>query len=165
MPQKWAHTLRMRDMRMPVRWKSSATILEYPLVAIAVGPDFANNEVRGHARGFIAIGDIATGVIALGGIARGLVALGGLAIGGITLAGCSIGVLGFGGVALGYLAVGGAAIGYGAMGGLAIGHYAMGGAAFGKFVIGPLHRDPQAVEFFSKLSSWLPFLPAKPQSR
>jgi hypothetical protein len=39
---------------------------------------------------------------------------------------------------------------------LAIGHYAAGGAAFGKYVIGPLHRDPEAVEFFSKVLPGLP---------
>ena len=47
---------------MGVRWTSSATILEYPLVCIALGPDLASNEARGHARGIIAIGDIATGL-------------------------------------------------------------------------------------------------------
>ena len=73
---------------MPIRWQSSATFLEYPFVSIAIGPDFGKNEVRGHARGFIAIGDLATGVIALGGVARGAVAFGGLAIGGIALGVC-----------------------------------------------------------------------------
>ena len=62
-----------------------------------------------------------------------------------------MGVLAFGGLALGYFAAGGAAIGYAAAGGLAIGYYAAGGAAIGKFVLGPLHRDPEAVEFFSRL--------------
>jgi len=136
---------------MPIRWKSSATFLEYPLVSIAVGPDPGNGELRGHARGIIAIGDIATGVIAMGGLARGAIALGGFAIGGIVLGGGAIGILTFGGLALGYIAIGGLAIGYAAIGGLAIGYYAMGGAAVGKFVIGPLHRDPQAIDFFSRL--------------
>src|SRR5574337_291741 len=74
---------------MPLRWKSSATFLDYPWIAVAIGPDPASNELRGHARGIIAIGDMATGIIALGGIARGLVALGGLAIGGVTKIGRS----------------------------------------------------------------------------
>jgi hypothetical protein len=135
--------------RVPIRYKSSATFLEMPLLAIAVGPDAANGEIRGHARGVIAIGDIATGVVALGGVARGIIALGGLAIGGIALGGLGAGLFAFGGLALGYVAMGGAAIGYVAAGGLAIGYYAAGGAAIGKYVIGPLHRDPEAVEFFS----------------
>ncbi len=134
-----------------MRWTSPATFLEYPLISVAIGPDPAGSERRGHARGVIAIGDIATGVVALGGLARGGIALGGLAVGGIAFGGCAIGLLGFGGLALAYFAVGGLAIGYAAAGGLAIGVYAMGGVVFGKYVIGPLHRDPQAVEFFEKV--------------
>ena len=147
---------------MPIRWKSSATFLEYPVICIAAGPDPANNETRGHAHGIIALGDMATGVIAIGGLARGLVAIGGLTIGGITFGGGSIGIFAFGGLALGYLALGGLACGYAAIGGLAVGYYAMGGAAIGKFIVGPLQRDPQAVEFFSHLWRVLPFLPKTP---
>jgi hypothetical protein len=141
----------LKEAAMPIRYKSEATFLEMPVIAIAAGPDPANNEVRGHARGVIALGDIATGVLALGGVARGVVALGGVAIGGLALGGLGIGLLSFGGLALGYFAGGGAAIGYAAAGGLAIGYYATGGAAIGKYVVGPLHRDPEAVEFFSRL--------------
>jgi hypothetical protein len=140
-----------REATVPIRYQSEATFLEMPVISIAAGPDPANHEVRGHARGVIAIGDIATGVFALGGVARGVVALGGVAIGGIALGGLGLGLLSFGGLALGYFAAGGAAIGYAAAGGLAIGYYATGGAAIGKFIIGPLHRDPEAVEFFSRL--------------
>lgn len=140
-----------RNVSTPVRYKSASTFLEIPLVSIAVGPDPGNNEPRGHAHGIIAIGDIATGVVALGGIARGIVAIGGVAIGGLALGGLGVGLLGFGGLALGYIAAGGLAIGYAAVGGLAIGYYAVGGAALGKFIIGPLHRDPEAVEFFARL--------------
>jgi hypothetical protein len=140
-----------RKASMPVRYKSTATFLEMPVVSIAVGPDPANHETRGHARGVIALGDIATGVFAMGGVARGVVALGGVAIGGIALGGLGLGLLAFGGLALGYFSAGGAAIGYAAAGGLAIGYYATGGLAIGKYVVGPLHRDPEAVEFFSRL--------------
>jgi hypothetical protein len=147
---------------MPVRYTSSATFLEVPLISLAVGPDLGNNQPRGHARGVIAIGDIATGVIAVGGFARGLVAVGGLAIGGFTLSGLGLGFLAIGGFALGYIAIGGLAIGYGAIGGLAVGYYAIGGAPIGKFVIGPLHHDPEAVEFFTRLMHRLVILPKIP---
>ena len=80
--------LKRAGVRSGVRKRSQTYIGEMPLWDIALGPDPENNEVRGHARGFIAIGDIATGVIALGGVARGFIALGGVAIGGI--AGCGI---------------------------------------------------------------------------
>lgn len=136
---------------MPIRWNSPATFLDQPLVCIAIGPDPAKNEVRGHARGILAIGDIATGIFAFGGVACGVVAIGGLAMGGVALGGLSMGVLAFGGLALGWLALGGLAVGYAAMGGLAVGYYALGGAVFGKFVAGPIRHDPQAIEFFSKL--------------
>jgi hypothetical protein len=143
--------LLLRRLVMPIRWRSSATFLEYPLVSVSIGPDLSNNESRGHARGIIALGDVASGFIALGGIARGVVALGGLAVGGIAIGGGGIGILSFAGVAIGGLAVGGLAVGYAAIGGLAIGYYAMGGGAIGKFLISALRRDPQAVDFFSRL--------------
>ena len=149
---------------MPIRWASAATFLDYPLVSIAIGPDPTKNESRGHARGIIAIGDMATGLIALGGLARGAVAFGGLAMGGVAFGGGGVGILTFAGLAVGYLAIGGLAIGYAAIGGRAIGYCAAGGATLGKFVIAPLHRDPQAVEFFSRLWSGLP-LPPGPPSR
>ncbi len=60
-----------------VRKRSEATILGMPLYDIAMGPNFETGEIRGHARGFIAVGDIATGVLAMGGVARGVVAFGG----------------------------------------------------------------------------------------
>ena len=84
--------------------------------------------------------------------------LGGLAFGGLTIGGCGIGIMVFGGLAIGYLAIGGCAIGYAAIGGLAIGYYALGGAALGKFVVSAMHRDPQAIEFFTHLMNGA-FLP------
>ncbi len=63
-----------------------------------MGPDPEKGELRGHARGIIAIGDFATGVLAVGGLARGIVAMGGLALGAL---------VGVGGVCVGALALGG----------------------------------------------------------
>jgi hypothetical protein len=118
---------------MTLRYKSTVTFLEYPVIAISVGPDPTNNETRGHARGVIAVGDIATGVLAFGGVARGLIAVGGVAVGGLTIGGVGLGLVAFGGLALGYFALGGLVIGHAAVGGLAIGH----------FVIGPMRPDPR----------------------
>jgi hypothetical protein len=147
--------------RRGVRKRSEMYIGEMPLWEIAVGPDPENNEVRGHARGFIAIGDIATGVIAVGGVARGFIAVGGVAIGGICLGGCALGLLtgvgglatgclALGGLGIGGLAFGGGAVGAIAVGGGAIGYYAFGGGAFGQYVISAVQRDPEAVRFFSQ---------------
>jgi hypothetical protein len=134
-----------------VRYRSAAGLGDVPFLAIAVGPDPEKGEVRGHAKGIIAIGDIATGVVALGGLARGLVAIGGLAVGGLTIGGLSIGLLAAaGGLAIGSLAVGGAAVGGVAVGGGAAGYYASGGGAIGKHTCGPLRRDPAAEAFFRR---------------
>jgi hypothetical protein len=134
-----------------VRYRSAAGLGDIPFLAVAVGPDPEKGEMRGHAKGIIAIGDIATGVVALGGLARGLVAIGGLAVGGLTIGGLSIGVLAAaGGLAIGSLAVGGGAVGGVAIGGGAAGYYACGGAAVGKHASSPLTQDPEAADFFRR---------------
>ena len=110
-----------------------------------------DGELRGHAKGVIAIGDFATGFVALGGLARGVVAIGGLAAGLFSVGGLSIGLLSaFGGLAIGALAVGGGAFGAVAVGGGAGGYYACGGGAAGTHVVSAIRRDPEAVQFFSE---------------
>lgn len=137
-------------MNMPMqpkgyRWTSRIRIGSWPLIAIAVGADPERGQMRGHARGVIALGDIATGIIAVGGVAWGGLVLGGLAIG----------VIPIGGFAMGGLVLGGAAIGAVAVGGLAVGYYALGGAAYGRYVFAAMHQDPEAVEFFQTFAPWL----------
>jgi len=112
-----------------LRYESEFRLGGLPLLAVATGADPASGESRGHARGILAVGDIATGWIALGGIARGGMALGGVSIGAISVGGCSLGLVAVGGLAVGGVAVGGLAIGLVAMGGLAIGLLALGGGA------------------------------------
>src|SRR5262245_35995871 len=134
-----------------IRYRSAAALGDIPLLAIAVGPDFEQGELRGHAKGIIALGDIASGFVALGGLARGVLAFGGLAVGGITFGGLSVGALvAIGGLAVGSLAVGGAAVGGVAVGGGAAGYYSCGGAAVGKHAFSPLGGDPEAEAFFSR---------------
>jgi hypothetical protein len=124
---------------------------DIPFYDIALGPDLERGEIRGHAKGIIAIGDIATGVVALGGLARGVVAFGGLALGLFSFGGLSVGVLSaFGGLAIGALALGGGAVGGVAVGGGAAGYYACGGGAVGTHVVDAAHRDPEALAFFSE---------------
>jgi hypothetical protein len=138
--QKEVTALKQASPLRGVRKRSEISIAGMPLYDIAFGPDVEKGERRGHARGFIAIGDIATGVIAVGGIARGVVSLGG----------CSFGVLAIGGAAIGAIALGGAAIGLVAIGGASIGYYACGGAALGKHVISGAQQDPEAIRFFKQ---------------
>lgn len=135
----------MRGIRKRADW----SIGDLPFYDIALGPDLARGEFRGHAKGVIAIGDLATGVVALGGLARGVFAFGGLAAGLFSLGGLSVGLLSaIGGLAIGGLALGGAAIGGVAVGGGAAGHYACGGGAVGTHVVSAIRRDPEAMQFF-----------------
>ena len=115
-----------------MNYKSSTSIFGLPLVHVAIGPSEGSSGVRGIAKGWIAIGDIAFGVVfALGGLAVGGVSVGGLSVGVMALAGLSVGVWSVGGLALGAFALGGGAIAvWAANGGLAIANeYALGGLA------------------------------------
>jgi len=132
-----------------IRKRASWGLGDIPFYDIAVGPDLERGELRGHAKGIIAIGDLATGFLALGGLARGVIAFGGLAAGLVSFGGLSIGLLSaVGGLAIGGLALGGAAVGGVAVGGGAAGYYACGGGAAGTHVVDAVRRDPEALEFF-----------------
>ena len=85
-----------------IRRESQRKFFGLPLWAVAIGPDWERGEMRGHARGIFALGDMATGWFAFGGLARGFFAFGGLAIGLFAFGGAAIGIV---------LAIGGAAIG------------------------------------------------------
>ncbi len=132
-----------------IRRRASWGIGDIPFYDIALGPDLGRGELRGHAKGLVAIGDLATGVLAFAGLSRGVFAFGGLAVGLVSFGGLSVGLLGaVGGLAIGGLALGGAAGGRIAIGGGAAGYYACGGAAFGEHVVDATHREPAALEFF-----------------
>lgn len=138
-----------------VRRQSDYVFLGLPLYSIALGPDPEKGELRGHARGVVAIGDIASGIVALGGLAFGFIAVGGVAFGLLAFGGGAVGLLlAIGGAAIGCVAAGGAALGLVAVGGAAAGYYAAGGAAFGKYVVDAVHRSPEALEFFAQWG-WL----------
>ena len=139
-----------------IRRESSLKFFGLPLWAIATGPDWEHGEIRGHARGIFALGDIATGWVACGGVARGFVAIGGLAIGLVAFGGAAIGlVLAVGGGAFGAIAIGGGAVGLVAIGGGAFGYYALGGGAAGAHAVSAMHQDPAALEFFKQYFPWL----------
>jgi hypothetical protein len=132
-----------------VRKRAGWGLGNIPFYDVAVGPDLERGERRGHARGIVAIGDIATGFLALGGWARGVFAFGGLATGLFGVGGLSVGVLAaVGGRGIGGSALGGGAGGGVAVGGGAVGHYACGGGAAGDHVVSPARRDPEAEAFF-----------------
>jgi hypothetical protein len=129
-----------------MNYTSSARFLGLPLLDIRVGP-LGPGTVRGVARGWIAIGDVAVGaVLAVGGAAFGTIAVGGLAVGLVSFAGLAAGLLAVGGGAIGVWSLGGAAVAlHAAMGGLAVaGSYALGGVA-----VAPHANDAVAGVFFS----------------
>jgi len=139
-----------------IRRSSARRIFGLPLWDIALGPDWQNGEMRGHARGIIALGDIATGWIACGGLARGFLAFGGLALGLFAFGGCAIGLgVAFGGAALGGLAFGGMATGGIAIGGVACAYYALGEVAIGVHVLAANYQDPAAISFFQQYLPWV----------
>ena len=134
-----------------IRKQSKTTLLGLPLVSIAMGSDPEKGESHGHAKGIIAVGDIATGVLAIGGVAFGGITIGGCAIGLIAFGGFALSILlAMGGVALGMVALGGCAVGWVAVGGTAIGYYAVGGVAIGVYVIDGMRQSPEAVQFFEQ---------------
>jgi hypothetical protein len=134
-----------------IRRRADWGIGDLPFYDIALGADAERGELRGHAKGVIAIGDIATGFLAIGGLARGVLAFGGLAAGLVSFGGMSIGLLSaIGGLAIGGLAIGGGAIGGAAIGGGAAGYYACGGGALGVHVVDAARRDPVAEAFFAE---------------
>ncbi|MGH7176204.1 MAG: hypothetical protein ACREJC_02380 [Tepidisphaeraceae bacterium] len=150
-------------MQFGKRYRSNATLCGLPVIDIALGPK--NGEMRGHARGIIAIGDFATGWLAIGGFARGIVAIGGFAmgflgVGGMSaglvgaMGGLSVGALSTGGLAAGILATGGCSLGVVAQGGLAIGHCVRGGQTMGNLVVSAVGPggSPAAAAWFDRLS-------------
>lgn len=144
-----------------IRRRATSGIGDLPWYDIALGPDAERGEWRGHAKGVIAIGDIATGFLAIGGLARGVVAFGGLATGLLTFGGLSVGlIVAIGGLAIGGLAFGGGAVGGVALGGGAAGYYACGGGAVGVHATSPIRRDPEAERFFAQYG-----LPCGPSHR
>jgi hypothetical protein len=143
--KRWKHKGQFLEnesvMARTIRYSSSLRLLGWPMLAVAQGPNASKNETRGHARGVVAVGDVATGVIAIGGLARGLFAIGGVAVGLITVAGVGFGAFVIAGVALAQTA----------FGGVAIGQYAKGGAAVGPHVISSKRADETAAVWFHRL--------------
>jgi hypothetical protein len=107
--------------RRGIRRRSSVRLAGLPVYEIAYGPDPFGGESRGHAKGIVAVGNVATGWVAVGGHARGGLAVGGTAVGGIAVGGVSAGLIAVGGAAAAALAVGGVAAGLWAVGGVALG--------------------------------------------
>jgi len=153
-------------LKNSIRYTSDKQILGKPLIDIAWGPDKSKGETFGHAKGFIAIGQMASGTIAIGLISYGILSFGLLSLGLVSFSlllglgvvafsGLAFGLIAFGGAAFGLIAFGGMAAGYVAVGGFSIGKYAAGGFAIGKYIHTAAHSDPELIDF---INQYAPFL-------
>ena len=96
-----------------IRWQSKSRLFGNPLVSVAWGPDNSNDEKFGHAKGIIAIGQMATGIVAIGFVSYGIISIGLISLGLISFSWfVGLGLFSFSGLAFGLVAVGGAAIGF-----------------------------------------------------
>jgi len=137
-------------------YRSKWEFLGMPLVHINTGHRMPGQPVR-RARGWLAIGDVASGFLAFGGAAYGVIACGGFSVGLFSVGGMALGLVTFGGLSAGaLLGVGGMAMGYGALGGMAYGQYSIGGWTFGPNAAGR-GGDPHPVSeaWFESLFGWI----------
>lgn len=98
------------------------------------------------AKGIVAIGLASMGVVSLGLAALGVLAIGGLfAVGVLSLASAAAGIFALGGVSVGLFSFGGVSAGWLSLGGLSAGKYAIGGYASGDIAVGGTARGIIAV--------------------
>lgn len=89
------------------------------------------------AKGFVSVGLLSVGLLSVGVLALGLIAFGGfLAAGGFATAAVAAGIFAMGGVSVGMFSFGGASFGWLSFGGASIGKYAFGGYASGDIAVG-----------------------------
>jgi hypothetical protein len=144
-------------------YRSNTLIFGLPLVHFTSGrcPETGKRKV---AKGFIAVGRKAIGVIAVGQASAGIVALGQASVGLLLcLAQAGAGLIAIGQLALGAtFGAGQLTSGVTAIGQLAAGKYVLAQMGFGRYLWVPGYADPEAVQHFQKLWTWLashlPFL-------
>jgi hypothetical protein len=142
-------------------YRSHTMVFGLPLVHFTRGKCPETGK-RILAKGFIAVGRMATGVIAIGQVSAGIIAFGQAGLGLlICLAQASMGFVAIGQLALsacfgaGQLATGATAIGQ-----LAVGKYVLAQMGFGRYLWTSGHSDPIAVQHFQQLWNWIcSFLP------
>jgi len=131
-----------RSLIWGYEYKSSAKILGWPLLHIAIGRDEDTGRLL-VARGIIAIGQFGIGLITIAQFGIGVLFGLGQFVGGIFAIGQFALGLSFG---LGQFATGMTAIGQ-----FALGRYVLAQIGFGEHVWSTKIRDPEAVEYFSNL--------------
>ena len=124
--------------RIGLEYKSERTWHGLPLVHINLkGTAKGVLAVGFMAKGIIAVGFAALGIIPIGLAALGIFAIGGLfAVGAVSTAAVSVGILSLGGISAGVLSMGGVSAGWFSFGGLSVGKYVIGGYASGEIAVG-----------------------------
>ena len=123
-------------------WKSPATYLGYPLIHIAFGRN-ASGKLR-VAKGVIAIGQFAIGAVTIAQFGVGLLfGLGQFMLGLTAIAQFAVAF---------YFAIGQFAAAYIAIGQFALGYYALAQIGYAHHLWTGSHRDPAAVELFTRLA-------------
>lgn len=118
-------------------YESNTKLFGLPLVSINISGfsnrwGFYRRKLR-HAKGIIAVGDVAVGVVSIGIFSAGAISIGVIAAGLFTLAIAGLGLLSFGIIALGLLCMGVVSIGYIAAGVASMGYkFSYGVAALSK---------------------------------
>jgi hypothetical protein len=136
-------------------FRSHATVLGWPLLHFTRGicPETGRRIV---AKGFFAIGRIATGVVAIGQASAGIIAIGQAGLGilfCLAQAGAGYAVIGQFAAGLNF-GVGQLASGVTAIGQLGIGNFVLAQLGLGRHVWTPGHADPAAVQHFQHLWAW-----------
>jgi uncharacterized OB-fold protein len=122
-------------------WRSSQTVLGYPLMHVAFGKDAQGK--RRVAKGIIAIGQFAVGLITVAQFGVGLLfGFGQFMVGYTALAQFALAI---------YLGVGQVAIAYAAVGQVAVAHYGLAQVGWASHLWTPGHRDPEALAYFRQL--------------
>jgi hypothetical protein len=142
-------------------YRSNTIIFGLPLVHFTRGkcPETGKRIV---AKGFIAVGRMATGVVAVGQLSAGIIAFGQAGFGLLfCLAQAGMGIVAAGQLAVGaWFGAGQLATGFTAIGQLALGKYVLAQMGFGRYLWTSGHSDPIAVRHFQELWNWfLSFLP------
>ena len=117
-----------KKQKFGFEYKSKRTWHGMPLVHV---------NLKGTAKGVVAIGLAAKGIFAIGLAALGVVSIGLVSIGVLTLASfAALGIVANAGLAAGIISCGGLSIGLLSMGGMSVGWFSFGGLSAGKYVIG-----------------------------
>lgn len=133
--------------RIGLEYKSERTWHGLPLVHINLkGTAKGVLAVGFMAKGIIAVGLAALGIIPIGLTALGIFAIGGLfAVGAVSTAAVAVGIISLGGISAGVLSLGGVSAGWFSFGGFSVGKYVIGGYANGDIAVGGTARGIIAV--------------------